>query len=117
MMNKRITVSNEVVFEEGEWGDSIFFVDEGFFECVQQAETGPKSIRYYHVGDTFGEICLLHLIKRQASIISRSDGILYTLDRESYIHYKKMCITKRRAIYTYTLKKQELFANFSDEEL
>ena len=57
------------------------------------------------------------MIRRQASIISRSDGILYTLDRESYIHYKKMCITKRRAIYSYTLKKQELFANFSDEEL
>lgn len=28
-----------------------------------------------------------------------------------------MCITKRRAIYTYTLKKQQFFTGFSEEEL
>ena len=28
-----------------------------------------------------------------------------------------MCITKRRATYTYTLKKQTLFSSFSEEEL
>ena len=27
MMHKKVTDVDEVVFEEGEWGDSIYFVD------------------------------------------------------------------------------------------
>lgn len=91
----------------------MYFVDEGIFECYQENDKGMKSIKNYYVGDTFGEICLLHMMKRQASIISRSEGILYSLDRESYIHFKKMCMNKKRTLYYCTLERHPLFSQFS----
>lgn len=38
MMVRRVTKTNELVFKEGEWGDCIYFVDEGVFECTQGGE-------------------------------------------------------------------------------
>lgn len=57
------------------------------------------------------------MIKRQASIICRHDGILYSLDRESYIHFKKMSMIKKRTLYLLTLSNQKLFSSFTEEKL
>lgn len=32
----------------------MYFVDEGIFECIQETDKGPKTIKNYYVGDTFG---------------------------------------------------------------
>jgi len=60
----------------------------------------------------------MHMMKRQASIYCRSEGgVLYTLDRQSYVHFKKMCMIKKRTLYFCTLMKQDLFASFREEKL
>jgi len=56
-------------------------------------------LKTYQEGDAFGELCLLHDSKSQATVVSKVDGVLYSLDREAYKHFKKMSIVKRRTIY------------------
>ena len=98
----------------------MYFIEDGFFECsVSPSEKNDdkrKNVHFlknYQSGDSFGEICLLHSAKRQATIISRTDGMLYSLSRESYKLVNKMSISKKRSSYLEKLMNVNIFANLS----
>ena len=96
----------------------MYFGEDGLFECFLRKKEGrSKVLKNYQAGDVFGEICLLHVLKRQASIISRSQGVLYSLSREIYTHLKKMSISKKRDAYLLSLKQVSLFNDLTAEEL
>jgi CRP-like cAMP-binding protein len=60
----------------------MYFVEEGLFECSMISD--KKDVQYlknYQKGDTFGELCLLHSAKRQATVVSKMSGLIYSLTR------------------------------------
>ena len=95
----------------------MYFIDEGVFEWCKNTDKGKSTIKYYHAGESFGDIFLLHHVKTFGNIISHHEGLLYRLERETYKHFKKMSVVKKRTLYLMTLKKQNLFRSFSEEEL
>lgn len=74
-------------------------------------------LKCYQEGDVFGELCLLHDSRSQTMIVSKTDGVLYSLDRDAYKHFKKMSIVKRRTVYLENLKKVKILASLSKEDL
>jgi CRP-like cAMP-binding protein len=101
------TDPNQKVISEGEFGDCMYFIEEGFFECSlngeeQEDRNSRKAVQFlknYQAGDTFGELCLLHRARRQATVTSKTEGTLLSLSREAYSHVHKMSIGKRRSSY------------------
>ena len=73
-------------------------------------------MRTYQTGDTFGELCILHAAKRQATVKARTDGILNALKREVYSNLRKISIVKKRSSYIENLKKVNIFYNLNAED-
>ncbi len=54
MMQKRAYEGDKVIVQ-GEYGDQMYFVAEGEFECYQEDKKGEKRIlKIYKSGDIFG---------------------------------------------------------------
>ena len=52
--------------------------------CNQNKGEEPTFLKPYVPGEAFGELALLYNAPRAASIIAKSDCILYSLDRETF---------------------------------
>ncbi|ELQ76273.1 cAMP-dependent protein kinase types I and II, regulatory subunit [Trachipleistophora hominis] len=73
------THKDEVLIRVGDNGDRLYFLERGKF-CVQGAD-GEKELPLHSV---IGEIALLHNVPRTATVVSRADGRVWYLERESY---------------------------------
>ena len=71
----------DVVIREGDQGDRFYLIAEGQFEV----EIGGVPRSRLGAGDFFGEIALLRNVKRTASVIARSDGVVFSLRREDFV--------------------------------
>ena len=109
--------AGQTIITEGEYGNCMYFVESGSFECSIEENSGfnktTRVLRQYKTGDVFGQLCLLHAAKRQATVISKTEGMLYTLTRDCFTNMRKMSIVKRRSCYMQNLKKVNIFANLS----
>jgi MFS family permease len=70
-----------VVVRQGETGDRFYLVRDG---TLQVAING-RDVQTLGPGDSFGEIALLRDVPRTASVIAQSEGMLYSLDRDTFI--------------------------------
>jgi hypothetical protein len=69
------------VIREGDAGDHFFLVAQGELEV----STAGEMIRTLGPGTGFGEIALLHDIRRTATVVARSDCLLYALGRRPFL--------------------------------
>jgi ATP-binding cassette subfamily B protein len=75
-----------VVFEEGDPGDKLYFIDRGEVEVVVSGPTGEElRVALLRDGDYFGEIALLEDVPRTATVRTRAPSILLALDREQFL--------------------------------
>ena len=65
---------NQLLYDENTVGDKFYIVKKGSME-----ETFKNKKIIYREGDTFGELALLEKRKREGTVISRDDVILYSL--------------------------------------
>ena len=49
-------------------------------------------MKVYGPGESFGELALLYNAPRAATIIAKSDSVLFSLDRETFNHIVKVLI-------------------------
>ena len=67
---------NQILYEENSIGEKFYIVKEGILEESFKNKNEPK---IYKEGDTFGELALLEKRKREGTIISKDNSILYSL--------------------------------------
>mmetsp|Transcript_37128 Transcript_37128/g.90011 ORF Transcript_37128/g.90011 Transcript_37128/m.90011 type:complete len:759 (-) Transcript_37128:295-2571(-) len=84
------------VIKQGTFGDRFYIIDEGTFEVRILNEgdvddgTGGALIHVYegsvakHLHPCFGELALMYSAPRSASIIARTDGVLWGLHRSAF---------------------------------
>ena len=70
-----------VVIQEGDVGDRYYLVDRGELEV----STAGDPIRRLGPGTGFGEIALLHDVRRTATVAATEDCLLYALAREPFL--------------------------------
>lgn len=86
----RVVQEGEIIFNEEDEGDSMFFVREGEIEIRKRSGKKDKVIAIFGKGDFFGEISLLTGKPRSATAVARDDSILIEVNTEKF---KKMIKT------------------------
>jgi hypothetical protein len=70
-----------VVIKEGEPGDCYYAIARGELAV----SLGGQFLRMVSRGDGFGEIALIHNVRRTSTVTAATDAMLYTLDRERFL--------------------------------
>jgi len=75
----------EVIFSQGEIGESFFIIESGQVEVLNPRPDGAaRVINTLAAGDFFGEIALLRAMPRTATVVSREHTRLLTLSRADF---------------------------------
>jgi ATP-binding cassette subfamily B protein len=75
-----------VIFEEGDLGDRLYFIDRGEVEVVVTGPTGEeRRVALLRDGDYFGEMALLEDVPRTATVRTRVPTTLLGLGREQFL--------------------------------
>lgn len=65
--------AGEFFFREGEWGDSLFVLEDGCAEVVKGGPGGERVLHQVRPGDCFGEMSVIDLSPRSASVRAVED--------------------------------------------
>jgi CRP/FNR family transcriptional regulator, cyclic AMP receptor protein len=77
------SVKGSVIFEEGDQGDFVCFVVDGILEVIKKSADGTeKTIAKLISGCSIGEMAVVGSFPRSATVKSRSEATLLTLQRD-----------------------------------
>jgi CRP-like cAMP-binding protein len=90
MLVERRFDAGATVVAEGEPGRSLFIVHSGQLAVSQRADTGAViRVTGLAPGDFFGEMTLIEMQNRSATVVAESPTVLYELTaRQLYTYYK-----------------------------
>lgn len=110
--------AGKVIIQQGENGDNLFVVDSGELDCHKtfSKEDGPKYLKTYQSGESFGELALLYNAPRAATITAKTDVVLFSLDRECFNGIVKDAAAKKRDRYDEFLSKIDLLSTMDGYE-
>jgi cAMP-dependent protein kinase regulator len=81
---KRIVVnSGDTIIREGAAGDFFYVVLQGTFDVLRK-EFGDKPLLQYTSGESFGELALMYNCPRAATVVSKTRGIIFRMDRHTF---------------------------------
>lgn len=85
-------------------------MDSGELDCFKifSKDSENTHLKIYVSGEAFGELSLLYNAPRAATIIAKTDCILFALDRECFNHIVKESAMKKRQKYEEFLSKIEI---------
>ncbi|XP_025425870.1 cAMP-dependent protein kinase regulatory subunit-like [Sipha flava] len=86
-MQERCVRNGDVIIRQGNGCNRFYVVEAGVFgESAADADSsgGQRRSRTYSPGDSFGELALLYDEPCDATVVALSNGLLWTLDRNSF---------------------------------
>jgi CRP-like cAMP-binding protein len=82
--------AGQVIFEEGELGDSLYVIASGEIEVLRRASSGEqKTIALLRPPDFFGEMSLIDKEYRSATVRARVDSEFLQLTAENLAAFRK----------------------------
>jgi CRP/FNR family cyclic AMP-dependent transcriptional regulator len=90
MSRPRRYAAGEVVFEEGDLGDSLFVVVEGEVDVLRRDDSGESClIGTLGAPEFFGEMSLIDKEMRSATVRARTDCVLLQLTAENLAVFRR----------------------------
>jgi putative ABC transport system ATP-binding protein len=83
-MKGRRIVAGEVLIREGDIGEELFLLRNGSCDVVKGAAGAEVPVAVLSAGDFFGERALISGERRNATVIGREPGLVYTLDKSTF---------------------------------
>ena len=86
MGRERLFQKDDVVFNEGDPGDTFFFISEGKAKITKDVPIiGPQTISVLEAGGYFGEMVLLNESPRYFSVMAETDLSLLEFQRDDFL--------------------------------
>lgn len=85
LLHERHYIKGEIVFDEGEEGQAIYFLMQGEVLICRQGRPQDGAIAELSSGQFFGELALLDNSPRMAQVRAASDCTLAVLFREDFL--------------------------------
>jgi CRP-like cAMP-binding protein len=90
MSRPRRLTAGQVVFEEGEVGDSLFVIAQGEVEVLSRNDSGePRVLQTLTAPQFFGEMALVDKEERSATVRAKSDCQVLQLTAENLAAFRK----------------------------
>lgn len=96
----------------------MYVIDSGHLDCYKKFKPNENEIylKTYQPGESFGELALLYNAPRAATIIAKTECVLFALDRECFNNIVKDSAMKRREKFEAFLKKVDLLSSMDPYE-
>jgi CRP-like cAMP-binding protein len=83
-MKPRPMHAGDALVQQGDIGLELFVIRNGRVEVLVAGDTGTHKVAELGAGDFFGERALITGEPRMATVKAIEEGIVYTLDKESF---------------------------------
>ena len=111
MFEKKVD-KDEMIIKEGDEGDNFYIIENGEFVAMK----ADAEVFSYDNKGSFGELALMYNCPRAATVIARSEGTLWCVDRLSFRNIIVVSTAKKRLQYERTLSEIELFQVLTPED-
>ena len=83
--------AGDAIIKEGDQGNCMYVLEKGSLDCTKvfSGNTEPTFLKKYEPGEGFGELALLYNAPRAATITSKTDYVIWKLDRDTFNHIVK----------------------------
>jgi len=118
-----VTPGQEVIrqgalVESGEPG--LFVLERGRLDVYKknqgEEEPGRRVFTYSEMGQSFGELALLYNCPRAATVICRTDAVLWSIDRDTFNHCVKDGYRKIRERREAFIESVEILSSLTSDE-
>lgn len=123
-MAKEIVNAPTLLIREGDPGDKFYVATSGSFEVVVGTFKGGvfdiskgKVVVELGSGTSFGELALMYNQPRSATIRTKTDAVVFSLDRRSFKKYLIQANQAQADVHYNMLQNVELFANLGENVL
>lgn len=86
LLHRRTYIRDEIVFDEGEEGQAIYFILQGRVLICRQGRPVDGAIAEIGSGQCFGELALLDDVPRMAQVRAADNCALAVLFREDFLN-------------------------------
>jgi len=84
-MTRQSAASGQVIVQEGELGDRLYFVLRGSAEAFVGSGESERRVNVLRAGDYFGEMAILEEAPRNATVRALEPSVLLALDRGTFL--------------------------------
>ena len=123
-MAKETVNASTLLIREGDPGDKFYVATSGSFEVVVGTFIGGvfdistgKVVVELGPGTSFGELALMYNQPRSATIRTKTDAVVFSLDRRSFKKYLIQANQAQADVHYQVLQNVELFANLGETVL
>lgn len=78
----RIYSDNEIIFKEGDTGNTLYVIQSGKVRITQRTPAGEFTITSLQDGDIFGEMAIFDMLPRSATATALGDARILTVDKK-----------------------------------
>lgn len=113
-----IPAGQEIITRGDLIADYFYIVQEGAFEIYAPAAEGeePQCVQKPGKGDSFGELALLYLVPRAATVKAMTNSVVWVIDRMSFKSILMKVSDKKIEEYVKHLNGVEILASLLQEE-
>ena len=111
--------TGDLVISQGDEGDVLYLVDSGELDCEKVFKNGdkPTYLKTYVPGESFGELALLYNAPRAATILAKTDCVLWVLDRATFNNIVKESAINNREKYKKFLETIPILSQVTSYEM
>lgn len=115
MFEKKVKPEDEII-RQGDDGDNFYVIDNGVFDVF--IENGGKAVKVHTFKDSgsFGELALMYNCPRNATIIAKSEGIIWALDQATFRRIVVGAAARKRQMYEALLENVPMLAELQSYE-
>lgn len=81
----KIYKDNEIVIKQGEPGDTMYVVQEGLVEIINETDHGEVLLALRGTGEFIGEMAIFEQEPRMATVRAIGDARVLTIDKKNFL--------------------------------
>ncbi|CAH8488279.1 unnamed protein product [Heterobilharzia americana] len=108
-MKETPVTKGQVIIHQGDDGDYFYIIESGNYDILINDEV----IGSYAGSGSFGELALMYNTPRAATIIAKTDGVLWSVDRATFQHIVLRQAFLKRQLYETWLSSVPLLRSLS----
>lgn len=103
---------NDVIIEQGDDGDNFYIIESGVYDIF----VNKQNVGSYTEKGSFGELALMYNMPRAATIVAKTNGKLWALDRLTFKRIVLKSAFEKRKMYEQLLENMPMFKSLNAYE-